>query len=59
MTQTWTITVEEDSEGCFLSLPDDLLKSQGWQEGDTINWIDDKNGAWILRKSDDSETKTD
>jgi hypothetical protein len=51
MTQ-WTITIEEDPEtgDLILPLPQDLLDTQGWKEGDTIEWIDNKNGTWSLQK---------
>jgi hypothetical protein len=51
MTQ-WTITTEEDPEtgDIILPLPDDLLKQAGWVEGDTLEWIDNKDGTWTLQK---------
>jgi len=49
---TWTITVEEDPETGELILPflKDFLDKAGWQEGDTLNWIDNKDGTWCLEK---------
>jgi hypothetical protein len=51
-TNTWTITLEEDSEtgDLILPFPEDLLKQAGWTEGDTLEWIDNNNGSWILQK---------
>jgi nitrous oxide reductase accessory protein NosL len=51
MTQ-WTITLEEDPEtgDCILPFPEDLLEQAGWKEGDTLNWIDNKDGTWCLEK---------
>jgi hypothetical protein len=48
----WTITVEEDPETgeLILPLPEDMLQLQGWVEGDTLEWIDNKDGSWILQK---------
>jgi hypothetical protein len=50
----WTLTVEEDPEtgDAILNLPDELLTQAGWQEGDVINWIDNKDGTWSLFKED-------
>ena len=50
--KTWTVTVEEDAStgDLILSLPEDLLKEQGWKEGDTLQWIDNQNGTWSLQK---------
>jgi hypothetical protein len=53
----WTITVEEDPETKELMLPfsDEMLAEVGWQIGDTLVWIDNKNGSWTLRKKDGNE----
>jgi hypothetical protein len=56
----WTLTVEEDpnSEDCILTFPPDLLEQAGWKEGDTIKWIDLKNGSWQLKKVDKSNEQS-
>lgn len=48
----WTISIEEDPEtkDCILTFPPDLLENAGWKEGDTLEWIDLKNGSWQLQK---------
>lgn len=51
-TTTWTVTVIEDGDDVVLPFPDGLLESQGWQEGDTLEWIDNNDGSWTLRKVD-------
>jgi bifunctional DNA-binding transcriptional regulator/antitoxin component of YhaV-PrlF toxin-antitoxin module len=58
--KTWTLTVEEDpnSEDCILTLPPDLLEEADWKEGDTIEWIDQKDGSWQLKKIDKSGEKS-
>lgn len=52
MSQTWTLTVEEDPEtgDGILTFPEDLLEAAGWKEGDCIEWIDCKDGSWQLKK---------
>ena len=55
----WTIEVQEDPEtgDQILEVPDDLMESAGWKEGDVLEWIDNKDGSWTLRKKDEnSET---
>jgi hypothetical protein len=49
---SWTLKVEEDPEtgDGILTFPTDLLESAGWKEGDTIQWIDLKDGSWQLKK---------
>jgi hypothetical protein len=53
----WTITVEEDPETgeTILPLPEDMLKLQGWKEGDTLTWTDNNDGSWALSKKDDTD----
>jgi hypothetical protein len=52
MTQSWTLTVEEDPEtgDAILKFPEELLEAAGWQEGDVLNWTDLKDGSWELKK---------
>jgi len=34
------VTVKEDDDGeLYIILPDDLLTSLGWKEGDDLGWI--------------------
>ena len=51
----WTLDVKEDPEtgDQILEFPDDLMESAGWKEGDKIEWIDNKDGSWTLRKKED------
>lgn len=58
--KSWTITVEEDPnnpEELILPLPEDLLKEAGWAEGDTLNWTDNNNGTWSLKKVEVTDGK--
>ena len=50
--KTWTINLEEDPETGDLILPlnDDILEQTGWKTGDSINWIDNKDGSWTMKK---------
>jgi hypothetical protein len=51
MTQ-WTATVEEDpvTGDLIVPLPEELLKMQSWVEGDTLSWVDNKDGTWTIEK---------
>jgi len=53
----WTITVEEDPETgeLILPLPVEMLQMQGWQEGDTLEWVDNNDGTWSLQKVKDGQ----
>lgn len=47
------ITLENDEEGnLVLPLSDDILKEVGWETGDTIEWIDNKDGSWTMKKKE-------
>ncbi len=50
--KSWTLTLEQDPETGDLVLPftDEILSELGWQEGDVLEWIDNKNGSWSLVK---------
>ena len=49
----WILPVELDgpSGELFLTLPDDLLEKMGWEEGDMLQWEDQKNGTFKISKS--------
>lgn len=51
---SWIVTVEEDPETGDLILPlsDEILEGTGWKTGDTLEWIDNGNGSWTLRKKE-------
>ena len=45
------ITLESDDEGnLVLPLSEDILKEVGWKTGDVIDWIDNKDGSWTMKK---------
>ena len=45
------ITLENDEDGnLVLPLSDDILKEVGWEAGDVIDWIDNKDGSWTMKK---------
>ena len=49
-----TRKVVEDPEQpgeLLLDLGNELCDELGWQEGDVIEWIDNKDGTWTLKKT--------
>jgi hypothetical protein len=48
----WRLPVELDglTGECYVQFPDDLLEAANLQEGDTVNWIDNNNGSFTLKK---------
>jgi hypothetical protein len=52
---SWTITLEEADDGTgdlVLPLTDEIMESAGWQVGDTLEWIDNKNGTWSIKRKE-------
>jgi hypothetical protein len=39
----------------ILPLNDDILEDAGWKTGDTIEWIDNKDGSWTMRKKEETQ----
>lgn len=54
MTNKWVLDViNDDATGDqMIQLPEDFLAETGWAEGDTLEWIDNQDGSWTLRKKD-------
>lgn len=51
MSKTWTLEVQQHENGdYFIEFPDEVLEGAGWETGDTIEWIDNKDGSWTLKK---------
>ena len=45
------ITLVNDEDGnLVLPLSDDILKEVGWDVGDVIDWVDNKDGSWTMKK---------
>lgn len=47
-----TLIVDDDG---VLTFPEEILKNLGWKEGDVLEWIDNQNGSFTLRKPDDKQ----
>jgi hypothetical protein len=52
VSKRWTVTVEYDNESgdYVLPLSDEILKGLDWKIGDTLEWINNGDGSWTLRK---------
>lgn len=49
----WQLPVDFDglSGEYYVNFPDDLLEAAGLKEGDTVEWVDNNNGTYTLRKT--------
>lgn len=45
----YVVEVEGQDEDVFIQFPEELLKSQGWQEGTVLSWHDNGDGTWTIR----------
>lgn len=45
----YTLQVEGDDDNVLIQFPDEVLKSQGWQEGTVLNWHDNGDGSWTIK----------
>ena len=54
----WRLPVEEVENGdtmeteYFITFPDDLLEAANLKQGDDVEWIDNNDGSFILKKSE-------
>lgn len=48
----WQLPVNVDglTGDCYVNLPDDLLEAAGLKEGDRVEWVDNGNGSYTMRK---------
>jgi hypothetical protein len=55
----WIATIEEDKNGDpILVFPPESIGELGWVEGDEIEWVDNNNGSWTLRKINEEISST-
>jgi len=49
---SWVATLQEDPEtgDLILPLPEDVMKSQGFEIGDVLKWKDNKDGSYSITK---------
>lgn len=50
---SWVLSIVEDPEHpgeLLLDLGDELVEHLGWKEGDELEWIDNQDGTWTLKK---------
>ena len=48
----WKLPVQVDglTGECYVNFPDDLLEAANLQEGDQVQWIDNQDGSFTLKK---------
>lgn len=60
MSERYILEIQEDpaTKDLILEFPDSLMESAGWKIGDTIEWIDNNDGSWTLKKKEQNEIYT-
>ena len=49
----WSLEVQKLEDGDeYIEFPKEVMEEVGWQEGDVIEWIDNKDGSWTLKKKE-------
>ena len=47
----WILPIEEvDCDECIINFPDDLLDAANLKEGDEVEWIDQGDGSYLIKK---------
>jgi len=60
MTKSWTLDVKQYEDGdYFIELNDEILAETGWKEGDVLDWTDNGDGTWSLKKLDKNQENTE
>lgn len=53
MDKSWKLEVQENEKGeLYIQLNDEILEGSGFKIGDDLEWQDNEDGSWSLKKSD-------
>lgn len=54
--KSWILDVKELPDGDkYIEFNDEILAETGWKEGTVIEWIDNHDGSWTMRKKEKTE----
>jgi len=57
MKKVVTLITDPETGDLILPLDDEIWADTGWHIGDTLEWIDQKDGSWLLRKKEMAQEK--
>jgi len=57
MKKVVTLITDPETGDLILPLDDEIWEGTGWHIGDTLEWIDQKDGSWLLRKKEMTQEK--
>ena len=49
---SYTVPIDEDG---ILTFPDELMDKLGWKAGDELEWIDNNDGTFTLKKLENTD----
>ena len=52
-----TLVTDPETGDLVLPLDDEIFSETGWEIGDTLEWVDQKDGSWLLRKKEMAQEK--
>ena len=52
-----TVVTDPETGELILPLDNEIFDETGWEIGDTLEWIDQKDGSWLLRKKEMAQEK--
>jgi hypothetical protein len=52
-----TLVEDEDTGDLILPIGDELMAEVGWEVGDTLDWVDNKDGSFTIMKKQEVETQ--
>lgn len=52
-----TVITDPKTGELILPLDNEIFDETGWEIGDTLEWIDQKNGSWLLKKKEIAQEK--
>jgi hypothetical protein len=52
-----TLVTDPETGDLILPLNDEIFSETGWDIGDTLEWVDQKDGSWLLRKKEMAQEK--
>lgn len=52
-----TLVEDEDTGDLILPIGDELMAEVGWEVGDTLDWVDNKDGSFTIMKKQEIETE--
>ena len=52
-----TLVTDPETGDLILPLNDEIFSETGWEIGDTLEWVDQKDGSWVLRKKEMAQEK--